>query len=273
MQLPVPQLGSGALAAGPVAASPGALQPAGPRSARAGRRAARPPAGVEPPPLALRARRGGRLGGLRRRREAAAAQQGNPDQPRGCPGVPPEALLAEKLVAFLAFPPPTPCGLAAGGVHTCVVKADGLALGKGVLICESLAEAEAAMVAERAAAEALRGGRAMRRERRGGGRANEARVGRRGAKKSIMETTREVERMKEAGESAVAREFVVQRAMSDSVIFLFRRGSRGRCRASWRDRAARSLDLYGLLIREQLYFVIVRNQCLVHVCPQHDAGG
>ena len=32
-----------------------------------------------------------------------------------------------------------------------------------------------------------------------------------------METTREVERMKEAGESAVAREFVVQRAMSDSV--------------------------------------------------------
>ena len=79
------------------------------------------------------------------------------------------------------------------------------------------AEAEAAMLAERAAAEALSERRAMRRDRRGGGRANEARVGRRGAKKSIMETTREVERMKEAGESAVAREFVVQRAMSDSV--------------------------------------------------------
>ena len=73
------------------------------------------------------------------------------------------------------------------------------------------------MLAERAAAEALSERRAMRRDRRGGGRANEARVGRRGAKKSIMETTREVERMKQAGESAVAREFVVQRAMSDSV--------------------------------------------------------
>jgi len=78
------------------------------------------------------------------------------------------------------------------------------------------AEAEAAMLAERAAADALSERRAMRRERRGGGRASEASAGR-GVKKSIMETTREVERMKEAGASTVAREFVVQRAMSDSV--------------------------------------------------------
>jgi hypothetical protein len=60
---------------------------------------------------------------VRKKREAgaAAAQQGAPS---GSPPGLPRALLAEKVVALLAFPPVTRCGgrrLAAGFAHTCIL--------------------------------------------------------------------------------------------------------------------------------------------------------